>query len=195
MSVYHNKTSISTDDIMIPELPSTLSTDDILSLFKNKGIDREWSFENYKPSETGKWTHDYHRYPAKFIPQLVEKLIDEYITSEDAHINDPFHGCGTTIVTAISRGHVASGTDINRIANLMTRVKSTPIVPEHLEKKCERFLLEIGHKGNTQTKLSGSKTIKPMIPKRHEGRIDFWFDARTKTELGVILRLIHARRF
>jgi len=74
---------------------SLQSPEEILDLFENKEIDREWSFEEYKPSETGKWTHDYHRYPAKFIPQLVDKLIDEYVTEEDAHINDPFHGCGT----------------------------------------------------------------------------------------------------
>jgi len=47
----------------------------------------------YKPSDTGKWTHNYHRYPAKFIPQLVEKLLDKYIAHKEAHINDPFMGC------------------------------------------------------------------------------------------------------
>ena len=66
-----------------------------------KDIDEDWSFENLKPSETGKWTHNYHRYPAKFIPQLVEKLLDEYMVGKDGHIDDPFMGSGTTIVTAI----------------------------------------------------------------------------------------------
>lgn len=61
--------------------------EEILYLFKNKAIDKEWSFEGYKPSDTGKWTHSYHRYPAKFIPQLVEKLIDEYVFTKNAHIN------------------------------------------------------------------------------------------------------------
>ncbi len=89
---------------------------EIIHLFNTKEIDEDWSFVEYKPSDTGKWTHDYHRYPAKFIPQLVERLIDEYISLEDAHINDPFMGCGTTIVTALSRGFKTSGTDINKIA-------------------------------------------------------------------------------
>ena len=103
-----------------------ISGKEILHLFNTKNIDKEWSFIKYKPSDTGKWTHRYHRYPAKFIPQLVEKLIDEYITDEKAHINDPFYGCGTTIVSAISRGFKASGTDINKVANLITKVKSIP---------------------------------------------------------------------
>jgi len=29
--------------------------------------------------------------------------MDDYIFTKDAHINDPFMGCGTTIVTAISK--------------------------------------------------------------------------------------------
>ena len=41
--------------------------------FKRIKVDKAWSFAEYKPSDTAKWTHCYHRYPAKFIPQLVEK--------------------------------------------------------------------------------------------------------------------------
>jgi len=115
------------------------SPEDILHLFNRKEIDNDWSFVEYKPSDTGKWTHDYHRYPAKFIPQLVEKLIDEYVPNKDAYINDPFYGCGTTIVTAISRGFKASGTEINKIAYLITKVKSTPIEPDYLDTKIKEF--------------------------------------------------------
>jgi len=53
------------------------SPEEILRIFDAKSIDKDWSFADCKPSDTGKWTHNYHRYPAKFIPQLVEKLIDE----------------------------------------------------------------------------------------------------------------------
>jgi DNA modification methylase len=124
-----------------------ITQDEILHIFKTKSIDSDWSFIEYKPSDTGKWSHNYHRYPAKFIPQPVEKLIDEYIQHKDAHINDPFYGCGTTIVTAISRGFKASGTDINKIAYLMTKVKSTPIEPKYLDIKIKQSLskLEINY--------------------------------------------------
>ena len=33
-----------------------------MELFKNKKIDKDWSFSEYKPSETSKWTNCYHRY-------------------------------------------------------------------------------------------------------------------------------------
>ena len=163
---------------------------DILSLFNAKEIDHDWSFIEYKPSDTGKWTHDYHRYPAKFIPQLVERLIDEYISQKDAHINDPFMGCGTTIVTAISRGFKASGTDINPLSYLITKVKSTPIEPKYLNIKIEQFLSKLKILKETQSTLFGDK-VAPLIPQKHIERINYWFPEKTKNELGKILRVIY----
>jgi DNA modification methylase len=168
----------------------TKSSEEILRLFNEKSIDKDWSFAEYKPSETGKWTHGYHRYPAKFIPQLVERLLDEYISNGDAHINDPFCGCGTTIVTAISRGLEASGTDISKIANLITKVKSRPIEPDYLDGKIERLLSKTRDLEDAQMTLL-HRDIEPLIPERHIERINYWFTEESKTELGKILRVIH----
>ena len=166
------------------------SSEEILRLFNTKKIDNAWAFVDYKPSDTGKWSHDYHRYPAKFIPQLVEKLIDEYVSGKDAHVNDPFCGCGTTIVTAISRGFKASGTDINKIAYLITKVKSTPIEPDYLDRKIEEFLSLIRCLDGAQTTLF-HREIKPLIPERHIERINYWFAEEYKTALGEILGVIY----
>ncbi|OQX89391.1 MAG: hypothetical protein B6D65_03370, partial [candidate division Zixibacteria bacterium 4484_93] len=164
------------------------SPEEILHLFNVKRVDNNWSFIGYKSSDTGKWTHSYHRYPAKFIPQLVEKLIDEYAPNREAHINDPFMGCGTTIVTAISRGFRASGTDINKIAYLITKVKSTPIEPTYLSEKIGQFLSRVAE--FTQKGLF-NRNIEPLIPERHIKRIDYWFTEESKIELGKILRCIY----
>ncbi|MCL4459743.1 MAG: site-specific DNA-methyltransferase [Chloroflexi bacterium] len=165
--------------------------DEIIRLFDAKQVDKEWSFEGYKPSDTGKWTHDYHRYPAKFIPQLVERLIDEYILSEEAHVNDPFMGCGTTVVTAISRGFKASGTDINKVAYLITKVKSTPINPEYLDKRIKQFLSKLKFLDQPQKSLFDER-IEPLIPQEHIDRITYWFAEESRDELGKILRVIHS---
>lgn len=34
-----------------------LSEDRIIDLFKNKEIDKDWSFSEYKQSDTSKWTN------------------------------------------------------------------------------------------------------------------------------------------
>ena len=167
------------------------SPEEILHLFNVKKMDNDWSFVRYKPSDTGKWTHSYHRYPAKFIPQLVERLIDEYIFSEEAYINDPFMGCGTTIVTAISKGFKASGTDINKIAYLITKVKSTPIEPNYLDRKIKQFLSSLGFLDGLQKSLFDER-IEPLIPRKHIDRIDYWFTEENKNELGKILRVIYS---
>jgi len=155
----------------------------VLTKFHEIKENFEWSFSEYKPSETSKWTHGYHRYPAKFIPQLVEKLMDKYLDSKEAHVNDPFFGCGTTIVSAISRGYKASGTDINKIAYLITKVKSTPIEPTLLNNKIHQFLLSLEDLNKSN--------IKPLIPDKHLERIDYWFVETNKIKLGKMLRLIH----
>jgi DNA modification methylase len=162
----------------------------ILHIFATKEIGNDWSFVRYKPSDTGKWTYGYHRYPAKFIPQLVEKLIEEYVSNKDAHINDPFYGCGTTIVTAISRGFKASGTDINKIAYLITKVKSAPIEPDYLDKKVKQFLSRIKYVDAAQGLLF-NKNIESLIPERHIERINYWFTEENKIELGKMLRVIY----
>jgi len=167
-----------------------ISPEEIVEIFNEKEIDKDWSFVGYKPSDTAKWSHGYHRYPAKFIPQLVEKLIDEYISGEDVHINDPFMGSGTTIVTAISRGFKVSGTDINKIAYLITRVKSTPINPDYLDKKIKEFLSKIEFLKNSNMSLF-NENIEPLIPQRHIDRINYWFTEENKIKLGKILRVIH----
>ncbi len=152
----------------------------VLNYFEKTQVDDSWSFAECGRKDTSKWTHGHHRYPAKFIPQIVEKLFDEYITDSNAHINDPFFGSGTTIVSAIARGYRASGTDINGIAYLMTKVKSTAIEPAYLKEKVDRFLVRIKE----------MKGIVPEIPQQHLERINYWFDEPTKLELGKILRII-----
>lgn len=162
---------------------------EILELFNQKSIDTDWSFSECKPSDTGKWTHGYHRYPAKFIPQLVEKLMDIYITDGTASINDPFMGCGTTVVSAISRGFHASGTDINRIAYLMTGAKATPICPDYLKRKVNDFLSQICP-SEVDSGLFKKNQIKSYIPEKHLEKIDYWFTESARDELGKILAVI-----
>ena len=167
-----------------------MSSNEIFERFEQTSVDKDWSFADYKPSDTGKWTHGYHRYPAKFIPQLVERLMDEYLANGADSINDPFMGCGTTIVSAISRGLHASGTDINKVAHLVTEAKATPIMPDFLEGRVGQFLLKICHSRNGQSFFT-ENWIQPHIPEKHLDRIDYWFTEEVRDELGKILALIY----
>jgi DNA modification methylase len=166
-----------------------LTKEQILNLFQSQTIQSEWSFKDYKPSQIRKWSHGYHRYPAKFIPQLVEKLIDEHINTKTANINDPFMGSGTTVVTAISRGFKASGVDINRMAYLITKVKATPIEPIYLDNQITQFLAQLSFLAAPKSSPSVA-LVKPLIPENHLDKINYWFPEQNKYELGQILRII-----
>ncbi|MDR3244041.1 MAG: site-specific DNA-methyltransferase [Elusimicrobiota bacterium] len=150
----------------------------IKHILADKTIDHSWAFEEATRKDTTYITHGYHRYPAKFIPQIVSRLADKY-TKEGDFIVDPFGGCGTTLVEAKVSGRKSVGVDINPVAVMIARVKTTPIEP----KKIEKAFLTL----KNQLDLYDDN-IKIQLPK-HE-RIDYWFREKEKKELAFILSRI-----
>lgn len=136
----------------------------------------EWSFRDAGRSQTTAFTHDYHRYPAKFIPHIVRKLIKDYAPNGTQVVLDPFGGCGTTLVEAKMLGHKSIGFDINPVAKLITETKTTPIRPKTLINQLEKFLENY------------DKTIPVLLP--HHSRIAYWFDGPTVIELDRIYSAI-----
>lgn len=85
--------------------------------------DMDWNFAG---ADTSYMTHGMHEYPARMIPQIAARLIKLY-TKDSAKILDPFCGSGTTLVEARLAHRHAVGVDINPLAVLLAKVKSTPI--------------------------------------------------------------------
>ena len=140
--------------------------------FKRAEPREEWSFRNAGRSQTRAFTHDYHRYPAKFIPQIVRKLIEDYAPQDTQVVCDPFGGCGTTLVEAKLLGHSSIGFDINPIAKLITETKTTPIYPRTLANSREKFLEQYER--------------APKVSYPHHPRIGYWFDDQMVVELDRI---------
>ncbi len=152
-----------------------MDAQEILELFRRTGVDESWSFGWLKQSQTGKLTHCYHRYPAKFIPQLVERLLEEYAPGE-VHVNDPFFGCGTTVVSAVTKGCFASGTEINPVGWLIAKVKATPLEPRWLQSRVKGFL-----------RRAWESRAEPMVPERYAERLGYWFPEEQMDKLGRLL--------
>ena len=86
-------------------------------------IDDSWSF---RTANTKEFTHCYHTYPAMMIPQVARALIREYHPNDRCKLLfDPYMGSGTSLVEALLAGINAVGTDLNPLARLMSRVKTT----------------------------------------------------------------------
>ncbi|MEX2644708.1 MAG: DNA methyltransferase [Gaiellaceae bacterium] len=89
------------------------------------GIDLElsWSERELPQRERTKHVHALHPYLGKFIPQLVEVLLERYVPPGGA-VLDPFAGSGTTLVQALESGRDAAGADIAAFNVLLMRVKT-----------------------------------------------------------------------
>lgn len=92
-----------------------LTTSDVLARF----VQADWSFTGRAPSR------EFHPYPARFVSDFPRQVIE--LTEPDGPVIDPFCGSGTALFEARRSGRGAIGSDINPIACLISRVRSTPI--------------------------------------------------------------------
>jgi len=144
--------------------------------FDEKEVNPDWSFKNVRSVE--QWTHGYHRYPAKFLPNLVKKLIEEY-TKEDDLVADLFAGCGTTLVEARVHGRRSVGVDINPVAELITKAKICPIWPEKLEEYYDSFVMVI----------EDFREEDFLVIPVHK-RLDYWFKKEQKAQIAYLYKKI-----
>jgi DNA modification methylase len=87
------------------------------------GLQLSWSEAELPERERTKHVHRLHPYLGKFIPQLVERLLERYVRP-GGHVLDPFAGSGTTLVQALESGYDATGVDIAAFNALLMRVKT-----------------------------------------------------------------------
>jgi DNA modification methylase len=90
----------------------------------------DWELED---ANTRYFTHNYHPYSAKYIPQIPHYLVSN-LTKRNDLVLDNFLGSGTTLVESKILGRHAIGVDINPLACLVAKVKTTNIQKADLEK-------------------------------------------------------------
>jgi site-specific DNA-methyltransferase (cytosine-N4-specific) len=135
-----------------------------------------WDFHNASPN-TG--IHNIHPYPAKFIPQIPRRLIELFYPEEQSVILDPFCGSGTTLVEGIDVGIESWGIDLNPIACLISRVKTTPLPQQ---------LVPIAHQiiEHAKEQCSIGDIDIPPIP-----NLDHWFRRSVQQALAVLVAEIN----
>ena len=156
----------------------------ILDYFASLKADESWTYADLTPKDTIYLTHSYHRYPAKFIPQFARRIIKEY-SNEEELICDPFVGCGTTLLEALLIQRRALGVDINPVAYLITKAKTTCIEPQLLKMYVSKFFAKLDHEKNK----THNEVIERVKESLNYDRIRFWFNDDTIRDLSFILSL------
>src|SRR6187551_3441489 len=93
------------------------------ALYGRLDLALSWSEAELPERERTKHVHRLHPYLGKFVPQLVETLLERYVRP-GGRVLDPFAGSGTTLVQALESGHDAVGVDIAAFNALLMRVKT-----------------------------------------------------------------------
>lgn len=125
-------------------------------------LSADWDFPA-SPRRVG----DVHPYPARFIPELPALALD--CLGASGPVLDPFCGSGTTLVEAVRRGQRALGVDLNPIACLISRVKTTRW-QEH-----DEGLLRCHARGLVTQAATGDPSVLAELHLQIP-RLDHWFE-------------------
>lgn len=140
-------------------------------------LSTNWDFNN---APISKGIHSVHPYPAKFIPQIPRRLIELFHPGDTSIVLDPFCGSGTTLVEAINLGLDGWGIDLNPIACLTSRVKTTPL-PPNIVNECGKRVVR---KAKEQFVIDAVQL--PTIP-----NVDHWFKQDVQKALAILTEQIN----
>jgi DNA modification methylase len=136
-----------------------------------------WGFlRSFSVKESHEFTHGLHIYPAKIVPQIARELIAKLSEPLDT-VLDPFCGSGTVLVESLMANRNSIGIDVNDLALLLARVKTTRLREETILRtmKVIEDKVEARKKGTLTTE---EKTSIERIP-----NVYHWFKPYVAKEL------------
>ena len=142
-------------------------------LYADIDLALSWSERDLPERVRTKHVHRLHPYLGKFIPQLVEVLLDRYF-QRGQHVLDPFAGSGTTLVQSLESGLDATGVDVAAFNCLLMGVKT---------RKYDPFLLE-------QELRAAHARIGELSTERPSAFVRRWFAPQAARELLGFRRIV-----
>lgn len=159
-----------------------MSIKNLKSKFNQLTLESEdhWDYRGNRKSERD-YVHGFCTYPAMMVPKMQREILEVCLLQlENKHpiLLDPFAGSGTILVEGMLQGLDIVGIDINPLAVLLCKAKTTIINPETLKQHTITIKNEI-------TKLRKTKIAKHSF----EG-IEKWFTSQAISDLSILRNAI-----
>lgn len=132
----------------------------------------DWSFQERSKAPA---IEAIHPYPAKFIGEIPRALIETLPLPKGAGVLDPFSGSGTALVEAQRAGIPSVGIDLNPIACLIARVKTSPVA--------------MGFSDIVEEIVGRARKIK-SLPTPNIPNVDHWFKSEIQLAVGALAKTI-----
>ena len=161
-------------------------------LYATLDLELSWSEHALPENVRTKHVHRLHPYHGKFIPQLVEVLIDRYLPA-GGHVLDPFAGSGTTLVQALESGRDATGVELAAFNCLLIGVKTArydlDALAAELREACARLDdLDIG-----RARAPREPYLKRWYAPRAAAELFAFRDLAKEYEYADVLRVVLSR--
>lgn len=136
-------------------------------------IDFDWNLNGSKSSVL----HSIHPYPAKFIPELPREILRQLQIPKNSIVFDPFCGSGVTLTEAQKIGIPSVGVDLNPIACLISRVKTS------------RFDFELSSFAKKMVAECQKHSLSVKIP--NIKNLDHWFKKDIQKKVSILIDKIN----
>ncbi len=146
-----------------------------------------WSEAELPERERTKHVHRLHPYLGKFVPQLVEALLERYVRP-GGRVLDPFAGSGTTLVQALESGRDAVGVDVAAFNCLLMRVKTNRYDPFLLGTELRDAGTRLGRSSEQPTRY-----LREWYAPRAAGELLHFRSLLEGYEHADVLRIVLAR--
>ena len=121
------------------------------------------------------WTHWLHWYPAKMFHRIPRQILQAVPPATSNVLLDPFCGSGTVLLEGAISGYQVIGIDVNPIARLISRVKTTPIAPKRLRR----------YRAGVFARVRSDNFMPPPDPV-----LDYWFKPEARAALARLARAV-----
>jgi hypothetical protein len=162
------------------------------ALYAEIDLALSWSERELPQRERTKHVHALHPYLGKFIPQLVEALLERYVPRGGA-VLDPFAGSGTTLVQALESGRDAGGADIAAFNVLLARVKTADYNLFKLEHELREALAAFEAGASPTAPAPASRYLERWYAPRALGELLAFRELVAPADHADVLRIVLAR--